>query len=207
MRCAVFASGGGSNFQALLDRREAGELHVEFSLMIGNNSRAAAFDRARSHSITSIHLAPSHFETPQEYTEKLLSVLQKHRIDMIILAGYMRMIPAEVVKAYRHKILNIHPALLPAFGGKGMYGKKVHEAVIEYGAKITGITVHFVDEHYDQGPVILQEVVRVEDDDNAETLAKRVLAMEHASYWKAVEAVAQGRIRVEGRRVIGADWF
>ncbi|MFP4417710.1 MAG: phosphoribosylglycinamide formyltransferase [Chitinivibrionales bacterium] len=205
MNCAVFASGGGSNFQALLDRRNAGQLHVDFNLMIGNNSNATAFERARKHDIPCRHLAPSHFDTPEQYTQQLLQTLREHKIEMIVLAGYMRMIPETVVKAYHHKIVNIHPALLPAFGGKGMYGKKVHQAVIDYGAKITGVTVHFVDEQYDHGPVILQETVRVEDTDTADTLADRVLAVEHASYWKAVEAIAQGAVRVEGRRVIGAD--
>ncbi|MFW5775459.1 MAG: phosphoribosylglycinamide formyltransferase [Chitinivibrionales bacterium] len=204
MNCAVFASGGGSNFQALLDRQKAGQLHVEFKLMIGNNSKAAAFERARNHDIPCLHCAPSHFDTPKQYTERLLQTLKEHDIEMIVLAGYMRMIPPAVVRAFHHKILNIHPALLPAFGGKGMYGKKVHQAVIDYGAKVTGVTVHLVDEQYDHGPVILQDTVRVEDTDDADSLARRVLAVEHASYWRAVEAVARGRVRVEGRRVIGA---
>lgn len=203
LRCAVFASGGGTNFQALLDRKQAGDLHVDFALFIGNNSGAAAFDRARKHGIPVLHCAPSHFASEQAYAEKLSSVLREHRVDLIILAGYMKKLPSELIREYRHRIVNIHPGLLPAFGGRGMYGIHVHEAVIAYGAKITGVTVHFVDDEYDHGPVILQRAVEVLDTDDPHTLAERVLKVEHASYWQAIEAIAQGKIKVEGRKVFG----
>jgi phosphoribosylglycinamide formyltransferase-1 len=203
MKCAVFASGGGSNFQALLDRRDAGDLHVDFALVIGNNSKAYAFERARKHNIPTLHCAPSHFDNQADYTAKLLDVLRQHEIDLIILAGYMKMIPDEVTSAYHNRMVNIHPALLPAFGGKGMYGKHVHQAVLDYGAKVTGVTVHFVDAEYDRGPIILQRTIDVLDNDSADTLAQRVLAVEHDSLWRAIEAIAQGTISVEGRRVFG----
>jgi folate-dependent phosphoribosylglycinamide formyltransferase PurN len=124
-------------------------------------------------------------------------------VEFIILAGYMKKLPLPVVKEYHHRIVNIHPGLLPAFGGKGMYGSHVHEAVITCGAKVTGVTVHFVDEEYDHGPIILQRTVEVLDTDDPHTLAERVLKVEHASYWQAIEAIAQGRITVEGQRVVG----
>jgi len=203
LRCAVFASGGGSNFHALLDRKRAGDLHVDFVLFIGNNSGAPAFERAKKHAVPALHLAPSHFASEEAYAENLLAVLLEHRVELIILAGYMKKLPLSVVKAYHHRIVNIHPGLLPAFGGKGMYGSHVHEAVIACGAKITGVTVHFVDEEYDHGPIILQRSVEVLDTDDPHTLAERVLKVEHASYWLAVEAIAQGRIKVEGQRVFG----
>ena len=202
-RCAVFASGGGSNFQALLDHKDSGELHVEFAVLIGNNSKAKVMERAQSRGIPTVHLAPSHFADEKEYTERLLGELSERKVDLIVLAGYMKKLPVEVVAAYRHRILNIHPALLPSFGGPGMYGAHVHRAVLESGAKMTGVTVHLVDEEYDRGPIVLQEPVRVLDDDTAEILAERVLAIEHVSYWRAVEAVAQGRLRIEGRRAKG----
>lgn len=202
-RCAVFASGGGSNFQALIDRKIAGDLHIEFALLIGNNSKAGAFERARKHQIPYLHIAPSHFESEALYTEKLLSALESNTIDFIVLAGYMRKLPSEVINRFRNRIVNIHPGLLPAFGGKGMYGSHVHEAVIEYGAKISGITVHLVDEEYDHGPIILQECIKVNESDNAHTLAERILKIEHQNYWRAIEAFAQGTIRIDGRRVIG----
>jgi len=201
MRCAVFASGGGSNFGALLDRKVKGDLHVDFVLMIGNNSKAAAFDRANSNNIPALHLAPSHFHSEEEYAQTMMNALTEAKAELIVLAGYMKKLPSRIVKEYHNKIVNIHPGLLPAFGGKGMYGINVHKAVLEYGAKVSGVTVHFVDEEYDHGPVIMQKTVAVLDDDDAETLASRVLEAEHDTYWRALEAIALGQISVEGRRV------
>lgn len=203
VRCAVFASGSGSNFQALLDRRTAGDLHVDFAVLITNNSNAGACERARTHGIPIVHLPPSRYEDPKAYAADLQNTLDAHNVEIISLAGYMKMIPVEIVRKYRNRIINIHPALLPAFGGKGMYGERVHQAVIEYGAKVSGITVHFVDEQYDQGPVILQRTTEVLDTDDPKSLASRVLALEHDSYWRALEAIAHNRVVVEGRKVRG----
>jgi phosphoribosylglycinamide formyltransferase 1 len=203
LRCAVFASGGGSNFQALIDRKEAGDLRVELALLIGNNSTAFAFERARNHGIPALHIPPSRYTDEAAYARHLLSVLQEHKIDIIALAGYMKKIPRSVVSAFANRIVNIHPALLPAFGGAGLYGEKVHQAVIDYGAKVSGITIHFVDEEYDHGPVIYQEALPVLDSDDAHSLAKRVLTLEHANYWKALQAIAEGAITVRNRRVFG----
>jgi phosphoribosylglycinamide formyltransferase-1 len=203
LRCAVFASGNGSNFQALLDRKHSGDLHVEFVLFIGNNSKAKAFERAEKNNIPAHHLASSHFSSEEQYTEKLLSLLRANNIELIVLAGYMKKLPVGLITSFRHRIVNIHPGLLPAFGGAGMYGSRVHEAVIAYGAKISGVTVHFVDEDYDHGPIILQSTVDVIDSDTPQTLAERVLKLEHASYWRAIEAIAKGNIAVAGRRVTG----
>jgi phosphoribosylglycinamide formyltransferase-1 len=201
-RCAVFASGGGTNFQALLDRKAAGYLHVDFALVVGNNSDAKAFGRARENGIKTVHIAPSHFENDAAYSKKLSAALREAGTELIILAGYMKKLPSAIVKEYQNKIMNIHPALLPAFGGKGMYGTNVHKAVLEYGAKVTGVTVHFVDEEYDHGPIIIQQTVPVMDDDDENTLAVRVLKAEHDTYWRAVEEVARGKIRVVGRKTI-----
>lgn len=203
MNCAVLASGSGSNFQSLIDRCAGGDLHVDLSVLICNNSAAGALQRARDHHIPAIHLAPAHFSGEQAYTTALLDMLQNYRTNVIVLAGYMKKLPVPVVEKYANRIINIHPGLLPAFGGKGMYGHRVHEAVLAYGAKVSGITVHFVDEEYDHGPVILQKTIAVLDNDTPQTLAARVLELEHAHYWRALEALAQGAIRVEGRRVIG----
>jgi phosphoribosylglycinamide formyltransferase, formyltetrahydrofolate-dependent len=203
MKCAIFASGGGSNFQELINRKESGDLHVDFALFIGNNSSAFAFERARKHSIKSLHIAPSHFPDENKYASKLLSVLRENKVELIALAGYMKKIPREILAAFPNRIVNIHPALLPAFGGKGLFGEKVHQAVLDYGAKVTGITIHFVDEEYDHGPIIFQDTVKVLDSDDAHTLAMRVLALEHASYWKALKGIASGAITVKDRRVYG----
>jgi phosphoribosylglycinamide formyltransferase-1 len=203
MRCAVFASGGGSNFQSLIDRKNAGDLHVDLSVLVVNNSGAGAVERAKRSGIPVVHCAPSHFDDEQRYTDELQRHLQHYAIELIVLAGYMKKLPRAIVQNYRSRIINIHPGLLPAFGGKGMYGAKVHQAVLDYGAKISGITIHFADEEYDHGPIILQATVPVLDDDTAQTLAARVLAIEHANLWRVVEAVGRGSIRVEGRRVLG----
>jgi phosphoribosylglycinamide formyltransferase 1 len=202
LRCAVFASGGGSNFQALLDRKRQNDLHVDFVLFVGNNSAAKAFERAQKNGTPSLHIAPAHFSSEDEYAAKLLSVLRKKNVDLIVLAGYMKKLPGAIIKAFHHRVVNIHPALLPAFGGKGMYGSHVHEAVIAYGAKITGVTVHFVDEEYDHGPIILQATIDVLDNDDPVSLAARVLKLEHASYWRAIEAIAQKKITLSGRHVL-----
>lgn len=202
-RCAVFASGGGSNFQTLIDRRDTGELKADLRVLIVNNSAAGAVERARKAGIPVVHCAPSHFEDREVYAATLLQHLEKYDVDCIVLAGYMKMLPPVLVQRYHNRIINIHPGLLPAFGGKGMYGGNVHKAVLEYGAKVSGITVHFVDEEYDHGPVIYQQAVPIRDDDTPETLAARVLAVEHASLWRVVNAVSMGAVRVEGRRVFG----
>lgn len=203
LRCVVFASGGGSNFQALLERQKSDDLHVDFVLMIGNNSSAGAFEKARSRGIPCCHIAPTYFPDESSYEQSLLKALREAGAELIVLAGYMKKLPSGIVSEYRNRIVNIHPALLPAFGGKGMYGINVHKAVIDYGAKLSGITVHFVDEEYDHGPIILQETVAVLDTDDASTLASRILQAEHRFYWQALEAIAQGRLVVDGRRVRG----
>ena len=202
-RCAVFASGGGSNFQSLIDRRNAGELRAELCVLVVNNSGAGAAQRARDNDIPVIHCAPSHFNEETAYEAVLMGHLEQYKADFIVLAGYMKKLPPSVVRKYRNRIINIHPGLLPAFGGKGMYGSRVHLAVLEYGAKVSGITVHFVDEEYDHGPVIYQTTVPVFDSDTPDVLAARVLAVEHASLWKVVNAVGTDAVRVEGRRVFG----
>jgi len=202
-RCAIFASGGGSNFQSLIDKKKEGKLTVDLSVLIVNNSGAGAVKRAEDNDIPVLHCAPSHFETEAAYTRQLDEHLKKFDVEYIALAGYMKKLPSEIVARFRNRIMNIHPGLLPAFGGKGMYGSRVHKAVLEFGAKISGITIHFVDEEYDHGPVIFQDTVPVKDDDTPDTLAARVLKLEHASYWKVVDAVCNKRVKVEGRRVFG----
>jgi phosphoribosylglycinamide formyltransferase-1 len=203
LKCAIFASGGGSNFQTLIDRKNNGDLHVDLSVLIVNNSGAGAVARAEKEGISVEHCAPSHYDDERTYNDYLKQLLKQYGIELIVLAGYMKKLPPTIVKAYANRIVNIHPGLLPAFGGKGMYGMHVHRAVLEYGAKISGITIHFVDEEYDHGPIILQKVIQVMDDDTADTLAKRVLEVEHDNLWRVVEAIARGTIRVEGRRVFG----
>jgi len=167
---AVLASGGGSNLQAIIDNIEAG------------------------------HLSHKMFDTPDEFDAKFLSILKENEVDLIVLAGYMKMLSPEVVRTYKNKILNIHPALLPHFGGKGMYGIHVHEAVLNSGMKVSGVTVHIVDEIYDHGAIILQRCVPVEDDDTPESLAERVLKVEHQLYSQAIQLFAQDKIEIRDNK-------
>lgn len=201
LRLAVFASGGGSNLQSILDAVERGALPLTVALCLSNTAKAGALDRARRHSIPAVVLKPRAFETEEAYVEALMTVLDEHAVNFIALAGYLRKIPAAVVKAFRGRMLNIHPALLPAFGGHGLYGRRVHEAVLAYGARWSGATVHLVDEEYDTGPIVLQTPVPVEPGDTPETLAARVLRVEHQVYPEALRLFAEGRVTVEGRRV------
>jgi phosphoribosylglycinamide formyltransferase-1 len=201
LRLAVLASGGGSNLQAIIDATERGEIDAQVVVVISNNSDAGALRRARRHGIEALHLSSSHFARREQFDSHLLEVLAQRQVDLVILAGYMKLLSSTVVHAYRHRILNIHPALLPCFGGQGMYGIRVHQAVIESGARFSGVTVHVVDEQYDHGPIVAQRVVPVEDDDTPESLAERVLIQEHQIYKQVIQLFAEGRVCIQGRRV------
>lgn len=182
---AVLASGRGTNLQALIDYF-AGSPHssVEILLVASNRQNAPALERARAASIPA-----RTFETNDD-GEALLSLLSEHRIDLLVLAGYMKRIPPRVVREYHGRIVNVHPGLLPQFGGEGMYGARVHAAVLASGAKTTGVTVHLVDDEFDHGPVVAQWRIGVMDGDTAESLAARVLEVEHVIYPRAVEIIA-----------------
>jgi formyltetrahydrofolate-dependent phosphoribosylglycinamide formyltransferase len=197
----VFASGRGSNFQAILKAIEEGRLDAEVRLLLTNNPNAGALSIAQNFDIPTAVVSKTDFESREQFIETMLSALRAHEVELIALAGYMKKIPSEVISAYRNRIVNIHPALLPSFGGKGMYGHYVHEAVIAQGCKVTGVTVHIVDEAYDHGPIVAQECVPVAEGDNAETLAARVLKVEHTIYARALQLFAEGRVEVRGNRV------
>jgi phosphoribosylglycinamide formyltransferase-1 len=205
LHLGVLASGRGSNLQSIVDASEKGELDAAVKVVISNNSKAYALERARNHGIPAVHLSHKQFETAEAFDRAFLETLSQYEVELIVLAGYMKLISSRIVQAYRNRILNIHPALLPSFGGKGMYGIHVHEAVIETGAKISGVTVHIVDEQYDHGPIVLQKAVPVLDEDTPESLAARILPEEHRAYPEAIQLFAQKRIRVEGRRVFTTE--
>jgi len=201
MRLAVFASGGGTNFQAILDAIEEDRLSATVVCCVSNSANAGALDRAHRRSVPTAVVPPSDHDTSEAFGQTLLDVLDAHNVEFVALAGYMIKIPANVVSAYRHRMTNVHPALLPAFGGKGMYGRNVHEAVLEYGVHWTGVTVHLVDEEYDHGPIVLQEPVPVYADDTPDTLADRVKEVEHELYPAALRLFAENRVRIDGRSV------
>jgi formyltetrahydrofolate-dependent phosphoribosylglycinamide formyltransferase len=203
-RIAILVSGPsrGSNMRAIIEACRDGRIpESEVVAVIGAHDDAPALQNANSLGVSTAVVNPKEFPESDMYGDALLWVLQKAQPDLICLAGYMRLLPKQVVQAYPMQILNIHPALLPLFGGKGMYGLKVHQAVLESGMKVTGCTVHFVDEQYDTGPIVLQRCISVQDDDTPETLAARLLPVEHETYIEAVRLFVQGRLRVEGRRV------
>ncbi len=201
MRLAVFASGGGTNLQAILDACRTGDLPADVVACISNTSAAGALDRAQAHGVPSAVLPPADFDTPGAFGDALLDTLDQHRVDFVALAGYMLKVPKSVVAAYRHRMLNIHPSLLPAFGGKGMYGRHVHEAVLAHGAHWSGATVHLVTDEYDQGPIVLQEPVPVYADDTPSSLAERIQPVEHTLYPEALRLFAEDRVRIDGRTV------
>lgn len=197
----VSRHGRGSNLQAIIDACNEGRIDGQVAVVVGTRSEAPALDRARNNGIAAVEVKSKSFATDDEYAARLLEVLAQHKTDLVCLAGYMRVLPSQVVDAYRWRIMNIHPALIPLFCGKGMYGEHVHQAALDYGVKVSGCTVHFVDEEYDTGPIILQKPVPVEERDTAETLAARILPHEHKAYPEAIQLFAEGRLHVEGRRV------
>lgn len=200
MNIAVFASGRGSNFQAILNAIDAGTLPAHIAVLISNKSDAGAMEIARSRGIPAHHISQKRFPTEDALADAMLDVLTGQRADLIVLAGYLKRIPARVVQQYRNRILNIHPALLPSFGGEGMYGHRVHEAVIASGVKVTGATVHLVDEEYDRGPIVEQRTVGVDRNDTPDTIAQKVLKIEHELFPCVLKAFAEGNVRIEERK-------
>ena len=191
--------------QAIVDACREGQIDGEIVAVIGNFASSPALARAAAGGLrTATVSSPKGSMNGDEraYGDALLAELRAADAELVCLAGYVRKLPSTVVGAFSGRVMNIHNALLPSFGGKGMFGAHVHQAVIDYGVKISGCTVHFVDENYDSGPIILQETVPVLDDDTAETLAARVLDAEHLSYPRAVALFAAGKLHIEGRRVL-----
>lgn len=202
LNLCVFASGNGSNLNAVIKASLSGKLSSRVKLVISNNSGSGALKTAAKYKIPNKHISQKLFNSQSEFTKQILAELRKHKIDLILLAGYMKMLDPMIIKKYHNRIINIHPALLPKFGGKGMYGIHVHEAVLNAGEQITGATVHFVNEVYDNGAIIMQKKVKVKPGDDAVTLQKRVLRAEHKLYPEAIKLFEDGRIRVRNNKVI-----
>ena len=193
----VLASGRGSNLQAILDASQAGSLPATVRIVVSDVADAHALERARRHGVEARHVDPKAFPTREAFDRAVMAILGEARVDLVCLAGFMRLLTPAFVAAYRHRIMNIHPALLPAFPGLHVQGKAV-----DHGVKFAGCTVHFVDEGVDTGPIIIQAAVPVYDDDTAETLSARILRQEHRIYPRAIQLFAEGRLEVQGRRVI-----
>jgi phosphoribosylglycinamide formyltransferase 1 len=202
IKIAVFASGGGSNLQALIDAQETGLFKGKIGLVFSNTPDAKALERAESHRIESVAIASKGYSgSREEYDQEVLRLCQAKKIDLICLAGYMRILTPVLIRPYLWKIMNIHPALLPKFGGEGMYGHHVHEAVIKAKEKESGATVHFVTEGVDAGPIIVQGHVKVFPTDTPQTLAEKVLKVEHLIYPEAVRLFCAEKIKVGDSRV------
>ncbi|MGI6112736.1 MAG: phosphoribosylglycinamide formyltransferase [Mahellales bacterium] len=201
-KIAVMVSGGGSNLQAIIDGIENGYItNCEIGIVISNKTGVFALKRAEKAGIPSHVVRPSKFIDKDQYNRYILRLLKENKIDFIVLAGYLSILGPEIIEHYRYKIINIHPSLIPSFCGMGFYGSRVHKAVLDYGVKITGATVHFVDEQADTGPIILQQAVEVMDGDNVDTLSNRVLEVEHKLLPLAVKLLVEGRLKIEGRWV------
>lgn len=176
LNIAVFVSGGGTNLQAIIDNIEDGSISkARIALVISNKADAYALERAKKHNIKTKVISKKDFDDRIDYINAQLDILEEYKIDLIVLAGYLSIVPELIIKKYSNKIINVHPSLIPAFSGKGYYGLKVHEEVLKRGCKLTGATVHFVDEGTDTGPIIMQKSVGVEVEDTAESLQKRVM--------------------------------
>lgn len=192
LNIGVLISGGGTNLQAIIDETKSGGINGTVKLVISNKENAYGLERARLSKIKAI------YETDED---KIIGLLKENNIDLIVLAGYLKIITPKFVDEFRNKIINIHPSLIPSFCGKGYYGEKVHQGVIDYGAKVTGATVHFVDEGADTGAIIMQETVNVEQDDDAKSLAKRVLEVEHRILKESIRLFCENKLSIQGRRV------
>ncbi|HVN47221.1 MAG TPA: phosphoribosylglycinamide formyltransferase [Bacteroidota bacterium] len=198
MNVAVFASGRGSNFQAILHAIDAGIVPAHVVVLISNSATAGAMETARAHGIPAVHISEKQFTNSEDFSNRMLAVLHEHHVEAIALAGYLKRVPPQVIQQFQNRILNIHPALLPFFGGAGMYGHHVHEAVIASGMKISGATVHLVNEEYDRGAILIQRTVEVTSADSAESLAGKVLTIEHEIFPLALKALAEHKVKIEG---------
>lgn len=207
LKIGVLVSGGGTNLQAIIDQIAEGYVKdTEIGFVISNNQNAYALKRAQAAGIPAESVSPRDYETREAFNEAFLDIVDAYQVDLIVLAGFLVIIPPEMIRKYRNRIINVHPSLIPSFCGTGYYGLKVHEAALARGVKVTGATVHFVDEGTDSGPILLQKAVAVEQGDTPEILQRRV--MEQAEWIllpKAISLIAEGKVHVEdGKTVIDA---
>ncbi|MFA5073139.1 MAG: phosphoribosylglycinamide formyltransferase [Nitrospirota bacterium] len=200
VRLGILVSGRGSNLQAIIDNIENGTLSAELAVVISDQADAYALERARKHGIPAVHVSSRGYKDKRdEYDAQLVEELKKKNVDLVCLAGFMRIISPTLIKAFPNRIMNIHPALLPAFPGL-----HVQKKALEHGVKFSGCTVHFVDEGMDTGPIIIQAVVPVLDNDTEDTLSERILKQEHKIYSRAIQLFAEGKLKIEGRRVLAS---
>ena len=203
LKLAVLVSGGGTNLQAIIDAISAGKItNACISVVISNNANAYALERARAHGIEALCISPKDFESREAFNQAFLDKLNSYNVDLVVLAGFLVVLPEMMIKEYTNRIVNIHPSLIPSFCGTGYYGLHVHEAALKRGVKISGATVHFVDEGTDTGPIIMQKPVEVRPDDTPEVLQRRI--MEQAEWQimpKVIDLIAHDKVHVKDGRV------
>ena len=197
LRLGFLSSHGGSNMQAIIDACRQDRLDADLCVVISNNSCSTALERARREGIPHFHLSNKTHLAPELLDRAILETLEIHGVDLVVLAGYMKILGPRTISRYRGRILNVHPALLPRFGGEGMYGKRVHEAVLAAGETVTGVTIHMVDEEYDHGPIVARCEVSVLEDDTVDSLAERVLRREHGFYVETLQRISRGEIDLD----------
>jgi len=197
LKLGVLISGNGSNLQSIIDYIEKGKLQAVIKIVMSNNPDAFGIQRAEKHKIKTVILKQKDFKSKEEFDQNIINILQENSVDLVVLAGFMRIISPALLKAFPHRIMNIHPALLPAF--PGLHAQK---QAFDYGVKMTGCTVHFVDEGVDTGPIIIQAVVPVYDEDTQDSLTERILKEEHRIYPQAIQLFADGKLRIQGRKVL-----
>lgn len=202
IRIGVLISGNGTNLQTLIDNVDSGEINGEICVVISDREDAYGLVRAKHNGIDTVFVDRKASLDYLDFNRKIIEELKKRDIQLVVLAGYLRILSSEFINEFRNKIINIHPSLIPSFCGKGYYGEKVHRAVLEYGAKVTGATVHFVDEGADTGPIIFQKPVRISERDNVESLSNKVLKVEHVLLSEAIRLYCDGKITVNDRKVI-----
>ena len=192
LKIGVLVSGGGTNLQAIIDATNKNIINADIKVVLSNKENAYGLERARTNNIEAIY---------EKNEDRIIEILEDREIDLVVLAGYLKIISLKFVDKFRNKIINIHPSLIPAFCGEGYYGEKVHQGVIDYGAKVSGATVHFVDEGADTGAIIMQETVMVDDNDDSTTLAKKVLEIEHKILVESIKLFCENKIDINGRKV------
>lgn len=202
VKIGVLISGGGTNLQAIIDNIKDENINGEIKLIISNKKDAYGLIRGKKEGIESIYVNRKEYLSEEEYNEELIRLFKAKGVELIILAGYLRVLSKSFIHEFSGKIINIHPSLIPSFCGKGYYGEKVHQGVLDYGVKVTGATVHFVDEGTDTGPIILQDIVYVKSSDTLDSLKEKVLKIEHKLLVQAVKLYCQGSLSIEGRKVI-----
>lgn len=197
----VLVSGTGSNMVSIIQKCLSNEIPATVSVVISSKEDAPALEKAKIFGIPTHVVKRKDFQNQTEYENKMIEILKSYGVELVVLAGFLNILSPHFVDAFKWRIMNVHPSLIPAFCGPGYYGMRVHEAVLRYGVKVTGVTVHFVDESVDGGPIILQKAIEVLDEDTPETLAERVKTVEHELLPQAIKLFAEGRLKIEGRKV------